>query len=103
MILIRRRRKVFGGIILLAIIVIVSVIGLRAYTLIHAAGRIYSSAEVPKRPVAIIFGALVHPSGRPSHMLADRVTMGAELYHTGKVDTLLMTGDNSRADYNEPE
>jgi SanA protein len=101
--LFRRRHKVIIGIIVLLIGIVVSVIGLRAYTLLHAADRIYDSADVPERPVAIIFGALVHPGGRLSHMLADRVAMGAELYHAGKVDALLMTGDNSRANYNEPE
>ncbi|MBN1563068.1 MAG: YdcF family protein [Anaerolineae bacterium] len=85
------------------ITVIASVMVLRAYTLLHAANRIYASADVPERPVAIIFGALVYPSGRPSHMLADRVAMGADLYHAGKVEALLMTGDNSRVEYNEPE
>ena len=94
-----------GILILLALVIgaVGGVIVLRAYTLLHATDRIYASADVPQHPVAIIFGALVHPSGRPSHMLADRVAMGAELYHAGTVDALLMTGDNSRADYNEPE
>ena len=36
-------------------------------------------------------------------MLADRVAMGAELYRAGKVQALLMTGDNSEIYYNEPE
>lgn len=34
-------------------------------------------------------------------MLADRVRAAAELYALGKVQKVLMTGDNSRADYDE--
>jgi vancomycin permeability regulator SanA len=34
-------------------------------------------------------------------MLAERVMAAAELYKAGRVEKLLMTGDNSRADYDE--
>ena len=36
-------------------------------------------------------------------MLRDRVLTGAELYFSGKVEKLLMSGDNRFAEYNEPE
>ncbi len=55
-----------------------------------------SAADAPARPVAIVFGAA-------GSILEDRVTTGVELYKAGKVQKLLMTGDNSRNDYNEPE
>lgn len=58
--------------------------------------------EVPSRKVAIIFGAAVYPGRRLSHVLEDRVQTGVELYRAGKVQKLLMTGDNSRDEYNEP-
>ena len=35
-------------------------------------------------------------------MLRDRVSTAAELYKAGKVDKLLMSGDNSTLSYNEP-
>jgi vancomycin permeability regulator SanA len=50
-----------------------------------------------------VFGAGVWPDGTLSSVLADRVTTAAELYRQGKVQKLLMTGDNRRVDYNEPE
>lgn len=68
-----------------------------------AKARIYTQANVPDRPVAIVFGAWVTPGGRPSAMLADRVKMGAQLYADGKVKALLLTGDNHIETYNEPE
>ncbi len=78
-------------------------LALRGYTALRARDRIYTIQTVPERRVAIVFGALVHRSGRLSHMLADRVATGADLYHAGKVDVLLLTGDNRIATYNEPE
>ena len=35
--------------------------------------------------------------------MADRVTQAANLYFAGKVEKLLMSGDNRFVDYNEPE
>lgn len=55
-----------------------------------------SAADAPPRPVAIVFGAA-------GSILEDRVTTGVELYKAGKVQKLLMTGDNSRSNYSEPE
>jgi len=75
----------------------------RAYTALQARGRIYTLANAPSRPVAIIFGAEIYRNGTPSPMLADRIRAGVELYNAGKVRALLLTGDNSEASYNEPE
>ncbi len=63
---------------------------------------IYSPEKAPPRQVAIVFGARVHADGRLSHMLQDRVEMAVRLYKAGKVQKLLMSGDNRFVDYNEP-
>lgn len=74
----------------------------RGIVAVWGSTRIHSVAESPERRVALIFGARVYGSGRPSAMLADRISAGVDLYQAGKVDVLLMSGDNSTADYNEP-
>lgn len=68
-----------------------------------AATRPYRYADptqVPPRRVAIVFGAGV-VGGRPTPALAERIRGAVELYRLGRVHKLLMTGDNSRLDYNE--
>lgn len=75
----------------------------RVYSAEYAKPLIYTSDTVPSYPVAIIFGAWVQPNGSPSAVLKDRVKMGANLYKSGKVKALLLTGDNHIATYNEPE
>jgi vancomycin permeability regulator SanA len=57
-------------------------------------------AEVPERPTAIVFGAGV-VNGQATPALADRVDGAVALYEQGRVSHLLMTGDNSRSDYDE--
>jgi SanA protein len=59
-------------------------------------------AEVPNRPVAIVFGAGIRPDGGLSPMLQDRVDTAIDLYRAGKVRKLLMSGDNRFVWYDEP-
>jgi len=54
------------------------------------------------QPVAIVFGAGLRRDGGPTAVLADRVQTAADLYFAGKVEKLLMSGDNRYVNYNEP-
>nr|WP_242040595.1 ElyC/SanA/YdcF family protein [Coleofasciculus sp. FACHB-1120] len=63
--------------------------------------RYTDPAQVPAQHVAIVLGAGVLPDGSPTPMLADRVEAAVQLYQMGRVKKLLMTGDNSRTDYDE--
>lgn len=53
--------------------------------------------------VALVFGAGLLKNGTPSPILRDRVDAAVELYRTGKVARLLMSGDNRFPWYNEPK
>jgi vancomycin permeability regulator SanA len=77
--------------------------GSRLLTGLYARPQIYTGADVPARRVAIVFGAGLWRNGSPTPVLADRVTAAANLYFAGKVEKLLMSGDNRFVDYNEPE
>jgi vancomycin permeability regulator SanA len=56
---------------------------------------------VPPRRVAIVFGSKVEADGAPSPALADRLHGAIALYRAGRVEHLLMTGDNRTAEYDE--
>jgi SanA protein len=58
--------------------------------------------EVPPAQVAIVPGALVNPDGTMSAMLADRVRQAAALWHAGKVEKVLVSGDHGTWAYDEP-
>lgn len=79
-----------------------SVVLLRWWTDYRYKKRTYTLQTVPPRRVAIVFGAGIWPDGRLSDILADRVDTAIELYRQGKVQKLLMTGDNRFINYNEP-
>ncbi len=70
--------------------------------LLYAQPRTFSATDVPARRVAVVFGAGIR-NGQPSPVLRDRVQTAVDLYFSGKVEKLLMSGDNRFVDYNEPE
>ncbi len=59
------------------------------------------SSENPPR-VTVVFGAKVWENGEPSHALYDRVVTAVELYRAGRVEKILMSGDNPAENYDEP-
>jgi SanA protein len=89
----------------LSILVLVGMLALflpRLITAIYAAKRYYSVSEVPPKRIAIVFGAGLWRDGSPTPVLRDRVSTAAELYFSGKVEKLLLSGDNRFIYYNEP-
>ena len=62
---------------------------------------IYYNLEIPNKEFAIVLGAGVHPDGGPSLYLKKRLDDALLLYNNQKVDKLLLTGDNSKAAYDE--
>lgn len=75
----------------------------RLVTMLYAWNKIHSLETAPSKRVAIIFGAGLRWDGSPTAILRDRVETGANLYFGGKVEKLLMSGDNRVVEYNEPE
>ncbi len=74
-----------------------------AYVLLSEKGNSTSEvAEVSPAQVAIVPGALVEPDGTMSSMLADRVRQAAALWHAGKVEKVLVSGDHHTWAYDEP-
>jgi len=82
--------------------VVASVLAVNAVNRYAAPYEYRNLNTVPEKPVAIVFGALVYNNQTPCPMLADRVAAAVQLYKSGRVRKLLMTGDNSSVQYDEP-
>jgi vancomycin permeability regulator SanA len=56
-----------------------------------------------RRPAdaAVVFGARVYASGSPSPLLADRIPTGIDLYRSGLVSVLVMSGGDGVDGFNE--
>lgn len=59
------------------------------------------AADAINADCILVLGAGVRDNDTPSDMLRDRLDVGIELYFLGAAEKLLLTGDNSRKEYDE--
>jgi SanA protein len=69
-----------------------------------SAGRIYFDVgQVPHRRVGLVLGCAEHLGhGYINPFFTTRIQAAAELFRAGKVDYLIVSGDNHRKGYDEP-
>lgn len=91
----------FSGCLLLAALVI----AWSGWSIRRAAeGRIYGDiADIPHRSAALVLGcAKTLANGRGNLYFRYRIEAAAALYHAGRVDYLIVSGDNRHHGYDEP-
>ncbi len=71
---------------------------------VFASGSLYDSAEaLPHHKVALVFGTSKYlGNGQPSPFYEARIQAAQQLLASGKVEYLLLSGDNQYESYNEP-
>lgn len=69
-----------------------------------AAPFVYGAvADLPEVRAGLVLGCSRQlPDGRANLFFARRIAAASELFRAGRVQYLLLSGDNSRADYDEP-
>ncbi|MFC3995226.1 vancomycin high temperature exclusion protein [Nocardiopsis sediminis] len=70
---------------------------------VSTADRRGAVGDADPRPVALVLGAGLRDDGRPTTLLARRLDIAAELYHRGRIEAVLVSGDNSVESYNETD
>jgi len=88
--------------LVLAVLGLLTILLPRAITYLYSIHRVYQQENVPAERLAIVFGAGLRRDGTPTPILRDRVQTAAALYFSGKVEKILMSGDNRFEYYNEP-
>lgn len=98
-------KKTFRLGVYTAVILGILVLYLNLGVILAADGRTYAdgSALTVDNPYdcVIVLGCGVRPDGTPTDMLNDRVVTAVSLYHSGKANKLLMSGDHGRVEYDE--
>lgn len=66
---------------------------------------VYSNVqELPFNKVGLLLGTSKYlRSGKPNQYFANRIAATLELYRAGKIQNIVISGDNSQKDYNEPQ
>ncbi|MGB4594815.1 MAG: ElyC/SanA/YdcF family protein [Anaerolineaceae bacterium] len=80
----------------------VLILAIRFAIVSYASDKIFEANIVQNAPVVIVPGAGLTRAGTPSAALGDRLDEAIKLYQAGKVQKLLLSGDNRFIDYNEP-
>jgi SanA protein len=91
-----------GLIAILAALGVLTLIVPRLITTSYAWSRMYTVESAPAGRVAVVFGAGLTRTGKPTPILRDRVETAAQLYFAGKVERLLMSGADRFDAFSEP-
>lgn len=81
-----------------------ALLGYSEWTVSDARHYTYDDVNaVPYNRVALVLGTSKYLiGGSPNHYFKYRIKAAAELYNNGKVDYILVSGDNATVQYNEP-
>jgi SanA protein len=92
-----KRATALFFVIFLAIYIFINLI-----IFIQAKDYLYSNADlIPGSYTALVPGASVYSSGRPSAILADRLDKAIELFEHNKIKRFLLSGDHAKPHYDE--
>ena len=71
----------------------------------NADDKLYTSTEnIPYNEVGLLLGTSPYlKNGNPNNYFNYRIDAATELYKSGKIKYILISGDNRKNDYNEPE
>lgn len=93
------------GLALLASLGLVMVLLIDGWFVWNARDRILQHPDQvpPQFQVALVLGTNKYmPSGQHNRFYVERIQSAAELYHAGKVNAIIVSGDNRQRNYNEP-
>nr|WP_317631563.1 ElyC/SanA/YdcF family protein [uncultured Flavobacterium sp.] len=66
--------------------------------------KMYDLQSIPKNKVGLLLGTAKYlKSGQENYYFTYRIEAAYELYQAGKIEKIVISGDNSRKDYNEPQ
>jgi vancomycin permeability regulator SanA len=97
------RRWLYRGVLVGVVVGYLVTAGSVLWLRVGASGHLYSASAVPAAPVGLVLGAQVESDGSPSVFLTARLELARQLYASGKVRVLLVSGDHMDWDYDEPD
>lgn len=101
----RMKRKLLYTILVIATLCTISLIVCNRTIKKHAATQVYDEIiAIPQNNVGLLLGTSPKLKNGNNNLYFDyRIIATVELYKAGKIKYILISGDNRREDYNEPE
>ena len=85
---------------ILVIVIAVIVFVINFYVIFKTKNQILESVDKDDIDCILVLGAGVR-NGKPTDMLADRLLTAIDLYNKNVAPKIIMSGDHSKADYDE--
>ncbi len=101
----KRLKAIAILLVVFAVMSIAAIIIADKYITSHTADFLYEDVEaIPARRVGVLLGTTAKlKSGRDNVYFTKRIAATAALYKAGKIQYVLVSGDNRKESYNEPE
>lgn len=99
-----KNKKLIKKIALVIVFGLIAIFVIDTFFSVNASRRLYYDAkEIPKNRVGVVLGVGKFTSeGYVNLFYKYRLEAAVELFQVGKIDLVLVSGDNSRCDYDEP-
>jgi SanA protein len=93
------------GVLVLVLLLFLGVVAYANFTAIWASrGRLFSNVEdLPQTKVGLVFGTTDRVNGRENLYFRYRIDAAVRVWKSGRLKTLIVSGDNRSQYYNEPE
>ncbi|MCC8155472.1 MAG: YdcF family protein [Tannerellaceae bacterium] len=92
--------------LIIAVAAVILLVFICNFLIVHySRPRVYNDvSEIPYNKMGLLLGTSPYlRNGWSNYYFTNRIKAASELYKAGKVKYLLVSGDNHRVDYNEPE
>jgi SanA protein len=102
----KKKKLILWSLLALVVLSILSIFVSDAIIKNNAEGKLYSSvSDIPYRKVGLLLGTAKYTKipGFFNPYYVNRIKAATELMKADKIKYLVISGDNSRKDYNEPE
>ncbi|MDD2871038.1 MAG: ElyC/SanA/YdcF family protein [Candidatus Gracilibacteria bacterium] len=96
-------KKITKYLLIIIIFLLIIILSINLYVISFSKDKIYSDINsIQKTKVGLVFGAKVLKNGIPSDILKDRLLVAIDAYKDKKIEKIIVSGDNSRDEYDEP-
>jgi SanA protein len=98
-------KKIIYTLFYVAIASVISILSIDLYIKDISKNKIYSRAkDMPKQKVALLLGTAKYiKRGKINYFYKYRIDAAKKLYKAGKIEAILVSGDNATRYYNEPK
>ena len=101
----RRWLRRLARVVLVLVVLVCGVVAYANFTAVWASrGRLFTEvSELPASKVGLVFGTTDRVNGRENLYFRYRIDAAVRVWRAGKLETLIVSGDNRSRYYNEPE